>query len=355
MMKLIGRDEIRNIEKLVIHAPNWLGDSVMARPLVEDVRKRCPHVSITVVTRPALVHLWDSHPEVSEVLTFDRFESRGRIKRTLSFIRTLNRRAYDAAIILPVGMEFVLLYLLAGVRFRIGYNHNRRGPLLTHALPVDPAFRARHLAGSYSEMSRVFGGKSQSCDPVQIPFHGNSNTPVGQRTRASGRQPCVLLHIWSSHGPAKRWPLARFAELGQRLTASHGVQVVLVGGKDAREAGCEVNRLMNVSSVNLCGETALSELFTLVSAASLLVSTDSGPAHVAAMLGIPVLTLFGSSSPSWTRPLGARVRVIYRALNCSPCFSSICPLGTYACFQEISVDDVWQQAVDLLEERLSTG
>lgn len=338
------------VQDLVIHAPNWLGDTVMALPLVETIHACRPGISISVITRPGLAFLWESHPDVRDIITYDRFDKRRRIRNALALVRAVRRQACDAVIVLPIGPEFALLHLLGGVRYRVGYSHPGRRFLLTHALSIDEGFRDRHLANSYASLARVFGCDPQPVRRIRIPV----------RTPGPGNQPALplpanrliaFLHVWSSYGQAKRWPAERFAELGDRLAASHDVQIVLIGDEESRVRGREVTGLMKSPAIDLCGRTPLPGLAALLSAGHLLVSTDSGPAHLAAAIGVPTLTLFGSSSPEWTRPLGPRSKVIYRALDCSPCFQRDCPLGTMACFEEISAVEAWQSAAALLDAR----
>ena len=349
-MKPDAPGTIGNIGSLAIHAPNWLGDSIMALPLLDAIRACRPGISISVIARPGFAFLWESHPDVSRVITYDRFDKRRRIKNALALVRAVRRHACDAVIILPFGPEFPLLHLLGGVRYRVGYGHVGRRPLLTHALPIDEEFRDRHLADSYAALVRVFGGEPRPVHGIRMPVRraapGDSPAPSLPMDR-----PVVFLHVWSSYGPAKRWPAQRFAELGDRLTASHDVQIVLIGDEESKVAGREVARLMTAPAIDLSGRTPPSALPAILSSGHLLVSTDSGPAHLGAAIGIPTLTLFGSSSPSWTRPLGPRSRIIHRALDCSPCFQRRCPLGTTACFLEISAEQAWRSAAALLDER----
>lgn len=341
---------IGNVRSLAVHAPNWLGDSVMALPLVEEIRACRAAISICVIARPALAYLWQSHPDVNRVVTYDRFDKRHRIRNALVLVGALRQYKCDVAIILPAGPEFPLLHLLAGVRYRVGYSHAGCGPLLTHAVPIDSGFRDRHLADSYAALAGVFGGQSRPLRRIRMPMDraAPEDRPV---TPLPADRPSVFLHVGASYGPAKRWPSERFAELGDRLAASHDAQVVLIGDEESRSAGREVTRSMKTPALDLCGRTPLPELALLLSNAQLLVSTDSGPAHLAAALDVPTLTLFGSTSPNWTRPLGTYTGIIHHAPACGPCFQRRCPLGTTACFMAISAEEAWRSAAALLDER----
>jgi heptosyltransferase II len=330
------------LRRVVIHVPNWLGDCVMALPAAEQLRAACPNATITVVTRPAFRDLWDSCPNVDRILTFDRFEERFSFTKAAAMVRQLRAGAFEAAVILPTGIEFALLYALARIDIRAGYDFDQRRFLLTYPLHAGPDFRTRHLAESYGELVSLFGAPP----PRRSPQLRQTSWSVRVRARRDRVQ--VILHPCASYGPAKRWPAQRFAELGRRLSECCAAQVVLVGTTDGSALAAEINAGMDFRAVDLTGRTSLSELIDLMRDSALVISTDSGPAHLADALGVPLIVLFGSTSPHWTGPRGANSEVIHHAVECSPCFAQICRLRTMACFDRITPDEVFTRALKWL-------
>ena len=327
----------RRLKQILIQAPNWLGDCVMALPLLEHVRAVCPAASIRIASRPSCAALWELVPGVEEVIRFDRFSESLSLVEMSRFVRLLRDRAFDASIILAGGFEFALLHAWAGIGIRIGYESDHRRLLLTHPLSVPDTSRTRHLTQSYLDLGRLLG-------PAAV---GRPRLLVEQCSSAPDRLR-VLFHPWATYGPAKRWPAHRFAELGTRIAEGYGAEIILVGTADGRATAAEINRLMHDRTVDLTGQTSLKDLCALMRESALVVSCDSGPAHLADALDVPLVVLFGSSSPTWTGPGGRQSQTIYHALDCSPCFARTCRLGTYACFERISSDEVFEHIERIL-------
>lgn len=335
--------------KIVVQFPNWLGDAVMSLALLHHLRVVCPAASIAVVSRPGWADLWQGLPHVDKVIRFDRFDEQLTLADIRQFIAALREFAADAAFILPGGIEFALFYAWAGVRVRIGYSFDHRHLLLTHPLRVPPQFRRRHLSESYLDLGRGLGPAAAGRPQLGMPrANGRSGGAMSAPFPQSAGFLRVLLHPWSTYGPAKRWPATRFAELGTRIAERYRAEIVLVGTAEARTVAMEINRLMNHRARDLTGRTSIVELCQLIRESALVISNDSGPAHLADALGVPLVVLFGSSSPVWTAPRGERSEVVYRSLKCSPCFKRQCPFGTSACFEAITTDEVFARVERLL-------
>ena len=334
----------QDLRRILVHAPNWLGDAVMSLPLLDHLRATCPAASISVVGRPQCAGLWELHPHVHEVIPFDGFEPNLTPTNIARFVRTVRHRAPDAVFILPGGIEFALFHAVAGIRTRVGYDFDHRRPLLTHPVRVPQDFRARHLSESYLALGRLVGPVTAARPRLRIALaDGERGSGMSCPRRAAPGRVRVLFHPWATYGPAKRWPAARFAELGERLAERLGAEIVLVGTAEARGVATEIDRLMHGRTLDLTGRTSIAELCALMRGSALMVSNDSGPAHLADALDLPLVVLFGSSSPPWTGPRGERSETVYHALACSPCFQRTCPLATYACFEGITTDEVFER------------
>lgn len=327
--------EPARLNRIVVHAPNWLGDAVMSLPLLRHVRAVCPAASIAVVSPPTIADLWKLWPDADEVIAFDALSERLALSDLVRFVRRLRARAFDAAVILPGGIEFALLHALAGIPIRIGYASDQRRRLLTHAQTVSDDNRSQHQSERYLSLLRLIDKGRPVTHDVHPPGLTLGTTPSRQRR--------AIFHPWANYGPAKRWPAASFAELGSRILERCGAEVVLVGTADGAQNAAEINRQLRHRALDLTGRTSLRELCDVLRDASVVVSNDSGPAHLADALGVPVIVLFGSSSPTWTAPRGAGAQVVHHPLECSPCFGRTCRLGTYACLHAITVDEVFER------------
>jgi heptosyltransferase-2 len=154
--------------------------------------------------------------------------------------------------------------------------------------------------------------------------------------------PIAIFCPGAEYGPAKRWPVAYFAETAQRLH-QQGYAVWLIGSAKDREVAETIVALGNSATRNLCGSTDLNDAIALLSCAQLVISNDSGLMHLAAALDRPMLALFGSSSPQFTPPLSSEAMVVKLDIKCSPCFKRVCPLGHFNCMNHLTPDRVWEK------------
>lgn len=292
---------------LLIRLPNWLGDALMARPMLHALRAAEPGRRVVAVGPPALLsllereRLWDD--------ACDRAERRWP--------------AADVAVLAPPSFSAAYRAWRSGAKRRIGYAGDGRSLLLTDALPR-PARGSVHLSREYLALAEVTGAT-----PVPVPLLALPATASSPAT--------ALLAPGARYGPAKRWPVERFAEVGRSL-AGRGLTVSVCGGAEDLEV-CEAVAARVPGAVVLAGRTTLAEQAALCAGAAVVVSNDSGLAHLAAAVGAPTVAVFGSTSSSWTAPLGPRVRIVQRAPVCAPCFQRTCAIGT-VCLERVLVRHV---------------
>jgi heptosyltransferase-2 len=169
-----------------------------------------------------------------------------------------------------------------------------------------------------------------------------------KKEHALGGEPLVALMPGAEYGPAKRWPASSFAEIARTL-AQAGRSVLLLGSAKERDLGEEIRAAADSARVrNLCGATTLGDAVDLLAASDAAVSNDSGLLHVAAAAGTRVVAIYGSSSPAFTPPLTPHSTIIYRGIECSPCFARECPLGHLRCLREIEPGDVLKAVESML-------
>lgn len=311
----------------LVVAPNWLGDAVMAVPFMRALRRARPADSLTVLARPGPAAVFRAEGSADGVLVARGF---------YTDVTALGRSRVDEAWLLPNSFRSALLLFLARVPQRIGYAADGRSALLTHA--VRRPTGAAHQLRAYDALLASRGIEPDTGPPrLPIPPHAGDRA---RRAFASaglpGGAPLVLLAPGAAFGQTKRWPAERFAELADHL-AERGVLSGVVVGPGEERLGEDVSRRAHHRPVVLGADLDPIELAALLAQARVVVANDSGPMHLAAAVGTPVVALFGPTDPGRTAPSGAPAAILDRYVFCSPCFLRRCPYG-HECMKEITAE-----------------
>ena len=331
------------MERILVRLPNWLGDLMLARPLLHALRRLHLGAAIDAVGDPAHLELLAPEGVIDRAHAWPR-DAAARD----GLARELRAAPADAAFVLPPSFSSAWFAWRTGARERIGYAHELRGPLLTRALRR-PERGASHLSLEYLALAgalagapaatRLPGSAAAGALPLLAPPPGAAAQAEAALARhAVETRPLAVLGPAARYGPAKRWAPSRFAAVGRAL-AERGFRV-LVCGAPAERSECEaVAAAAGGDVVSLAGATGLPALAALCARAAVALCNDSGLAHLAAAVGAPTVVVFGSTSSAWTAPLGPRVRVIQQAPVCAPCFQRTCRIG-YRCLEAVSVERV---------------
>lgn len=337
-----------NAPRILVVAPSWVGDMVMAQSLFMTLAERHPGAAVDVLapawSRPVLARM----DEVRSAVDLPAGHGELRLGARFALGRRLRREGYDRAIVLPRSAKAALPPLVAGVPRRTGYRGEQRYGLINDMRPLD-----RRLLPAMVQRYVALAAEPDEPLPVPTPHPALRRDPVNaaQLVESLGLdpdRPAVALIPGAAYGPAKRWPVERFRELAARLVAD-GCQVWVLGAPDERVLGETVVEGLTGPVHNLCGRTRLEDVVDLASRTRCVVTNDSGLMHVAAASGTGVIAIYGSSSPAYTPPLTERARIVYRALSCSPCFARSCPLGHRDCLYGIDVEAVHRHCLDSLE------
>jgi heptosyltransferase-2 len=326
--------------RLVVLAPNWLGDAVMALPAIADIRRTWPDAAITVAARASVASLFALVPTVNRTIVLP---AKGSASDTAAVLRD---DRFEAAILLPNSFHIALAMRRAGVPERWGYRRDWRGRLLTKAVRRPDGV---HQAEYYQRLVRELGCTNGAMRP-QLVASPDVRT-AGVRALASagwdGRSTVVALAPGAAYGGAKRWPAASFAEVAARLSEEGGASIALIGAPADAGAGADVEALLRGAAnkrarrglFNLIGRTDLPTLAGVLTATRGLVTNDSGAMHFAAALGVPVTAMFGPTREHETRPLAApdapEPVVLTHDVWCRPCMLRECPL-THRCMRGIA-------------------
>jgi heptosyltransferase II len=322
--------------RILVVAPAWIGDMVIAHSLFQLLHRDRPGLRLDAVAPPATRPLLDFMPEIAESFELAVPHRRLGLLARRRLARRLAARGYDCAIVLPRSAKAALLPFLAGIPRRIGFRGEARFGLLTEARP-DADRRARREQERFAALALPAGAALPGDLPaprLSLP-DGLVRATLADLRLAAPKGPLLLLAPGAEHGPSKRWPAEHFAALA-RAEAAAGRTVWLVGGPGDRALGAAIAGQAAGAALDLTGRTTLPQAVALLSLADAVVSNDSGLMHVAAALGRRQVALFGSSDPRRTPPLNPRARVLALGLPCSPCFARDCPLGHHRCLRDLA-------------------
>ena len=320
------------IRRLLIRLPNWLGDVMLARPLLHAVRRAQAQAEIRAVAPAPLVALLERE---STLDARDPWPAPGSDRNRLA--AELRAWRPEAAVVLPPSFSSAYFAWRTGAATRIGYRGDWRAALLTHALRR-PMRGEVHLSREYLALGEVLGARTEEPPALTLPDRAMESATGLLRSLGLDTGRYVVMGPGALYGPAKRWGGERFADLARRLTA-RGL-AVLVCGAGSERATCEdVARAGGERVSALAGRTDLLTQAALCARAAVAVCNDSGLAHLSAGTGTPTVVVFGSTSSAWTAPLGDRVRVVQHAPVCAPCFQRTCRIG-YRCLEAVTVEEV---------------
>ncbi len=306
--------------RILVRSPNWLGDSVIAAEAVRSLKHGRPDAHLTVAAPAKLAPFWRLLPEVDEVLALPANHLLG----TVRLLRAQPR--FDVAVLLPNSLRTALEVFLAGVPRRIGFRGNHRAWLLNQFAPErKKPGPIEHQVHRYARLAKSLGAPAISLLSFP-PLPANGVVKLG-------------LCPGAEYGPAKRWLPERFAEVANAIAAEHPVQWQLFGTATDQPVGEIIAAQLGERAVNRIGQTSLEELIAELRACRLLLTNDTGTMHLAALLGVPVVAIFGSTEHRLTGPLGDGHTVMRRHVACSPCFLRECPID-FRCMKEVTAEEV---------------
>ena len=318
----------------------------MAQPMLARLKELRPEATIDVLAPRWVLPLAQRMPEVSEAIESPFGHGDLNLRSRWRLGRSLAARGYGQAIVLPNTLKSALIPFFASIPLRTGYVGETRYGLLNVLHKLDrknpPPMVERYLA---------LAGAPQAPLPAVAETHlATSGANLAQALARlslpppSDAHPVAVLCPGAEYGPAKRWPAESYADLATRLGAA-GFSVWIMGSKTDQAVAQAILDAQPGCAIDLCGRTDLASAIDLVSASQVVISNDSGLMHIAAALGRPLVAIFGSSSPRHTPPRSATARVQYLAIECSPCFERVCPLGHFRCMRDLKPEGILAQAL----------
>jgi lipopolysaccharide heptosyltransferase II len=309
--------------RILIRSSNWLGDAVMSVPAVRAIKDGRPDVHLTIAAPEKIAPMWKLIAEVDAIISL-------QAGSLLSVVRLLRQQMpFDVAILFPNSLRVALESWMGGIPRRVGYRGHWRSWFVNQIVrkPRKPR-PPEHHSLRFLRIARDCGAETS-----------NIEFPKLNQTSNIKHQPLLGLCPGAEYGPAKRWLPERFAEAAAKISAQSSAQWILLGTKNDAAIGQQIAAAIGDHCVNRIGQTTLEQLIDELRQCRLLLTNDTGTMHLAALLGVPVVAIFGSTEPRLTGPLGNGHIILRHHVECSPCFLRECPID-FRCMKAVSADEV---------------
>lgn len=328
--------------------PNWLGDAVLAIPAIRAIAECARRANLVILASNISYEIMRRLPQTivfpTRTAGGSLFDSIGCIIRGSKLLR-----AFRPVIIVSFtrSATSALTCFLGRVPRRVGFADSTLATLYTDRVALHQRL---HLVDAYSRLPESIGIRVAD----RVPSLELSDEDLARAEAVLGRynlrpRSYFCLFPGATYGPSKRWHPSRFALLADMLADRLDATPVVLGSKSDSEACQMTVDRMRRAGLNLCGQVGLSDVMGILHHALVVVANDSGGMHLAAALGVPVVGLFFSSDPAWTRPVGSRTAFIYNRFECSPCFRRTCDLK-HPCTETISVEEVYEVVTGMVTE-----
>ena len=358
---IVGMPEskLHKIERIVVRGTNWVGDAVMTVPALRNLRRLFPNSHITLATRSSAMGLFSEAEFLDDLLVHEGSGLRSIVHQ----VRDWRRRNFDLAVLLPNSIETALVASLARVPMRIGYATDGRQRLLTHPLDLPDWRSSQHEVFYYLNIIARLEWLVNR-EQTFLNTQPDASLEVAETRKVAALDflrhngikgitdghPLIAICPGSINSRAKRWPAERYATLADRFIDECCADILLIGSAAEEDVSLEVSERMRNNPVMLTGKTKLAELVAVLSLVDLLVTNDTGPAHIAAALGRPTLVIFGPTNPLTTRPFSPLAEIVRHPPDCAPCMLRDCPID-HRCMTAIQPDEVFERARIILGRR----
>ena len=328
--------------RILVRAPNWLGDAIMGLPFLENLRYIYPQAHIGIWCKSHLRTLFKAYSKIDQVIIYPN--------SVFSLLRScLKLRYFSACILLPNSFSSALSAFFTGIPQRIGYATDGRDLLLTQRYPP-PEQEALHQIDYYLHLLECMGYKVKHCIPTLNTLPEGEEEQKRLRLKYGWQRDYIVFAPGAAYGPAKCWPPAYFAELAKKIKKT-GQDVLILGTQKDNSIARKILQYLGDNKkgiYNLTGLTSLAGAMSIVKKSISVVTNDSGLMHLTAALKHPQIALFGPTNPKRTAPYGETTKIIYHQVPCAPCKYRQCP-KEHICMRQITVEEVF----NIIEEALS--
>ena len=340
------------MRRVLVRAPNWIGDAVMCEPALRGLRSLFPQAELTLLAKAAVAELFVGYAGLDRVLVYDDKGSHAGLAGKWTLAGTLRQHRFDLAVLFQNAFEAAFISWLAGIPRRYGYLTDGRAIFLTDPVAVPSPTSLTHQVEYYWNVLTPLGLSGAPPSPLLM-VSSEEERKMGERLASSGVSPSDLvigINPGSTYGSAKRWLPDRFAEVAQRLAeqvsveSGHHAAVVILGARGEESLGKDIAARIRSRSVVLSGVTTIRELMAVTKRCRLLVTNDTGPMHIAVACGVPVVAIFGPTDWRTTAPYREEHSIVREPVDCAPCLLRECPID-HRCMIRVSADRVYAAAV----------
>jgi heptosyltransferase-2 len=340
----------QNIKRILVRAVNWLGDAVMTTPAIEAIRASFPAARITLLATPLVAELFSPHDSVDEVMIYEKNGRHAGLMGRLRLAGELRARGFDLAILLQNAFDAALIAWLARIPVRIGYRTDGRGFLLSRGSPLTGESKRLHHVEYYLKMLSHFGIASAS-KALSLTVTEEEEREAAALLHGTGIEAddfLIGVNPGATYGSAKRWYPDRFAAVANELCNRWDGKLVIIGGHSEQSIADEIAAAAEVKCLNLAGRTSVRQLMALIKRCDFFITNDSGPMHIAAVFGVPLVAVFGPTDHTTTSPFSEKAIVVSRNVECAPCLLRKCPTD-HRCMKSVTFEDVIAAASELRE------
>lgn len=336
-------------ENIIVRMPNWIGDLVMATPVLFALKKRYPKAKLTVMVKNPLGDLLLKDPHIDELFRFDKASGFARRNERRDIVEKLAQGKYDLGVLLTNSFSSAWWFARGGIARRVGFATDMRSLLLTDPVPLPKEIESQHEIKTYGEILRPL-----KIQVEQEPKLFLSQEEIDQAKKALAEfgvpldQPIIGINPGAAYGSAKCWLPERFREVTLQMLEKTDATILFFGDRAGSDLVKEICQGLPKRVINFAGVTTLRELMAFIELTTVLLTNDSGPMHMACALGTKVVALFGSTEDKLTGPFKNAI-VIRKPVSCSPCFKRTCPID-FRCMKEISVSEVVAALMQMLSK-----
>jgi len=334
------------MKRILVTEVNWLGDSILTTPIFKALKESFPSSYVGVMTVERVSDIFLTNPYIDEVIIFDEKRNHKSFLSKIKFISFLKKKNFDTVFLIHRSFTRALICFLAGIKNRIGFKRFKNIFVVNRGIssPLKPI----HRQNQYFSLFENCGIEINDSQPMIFVSNKSRNNIFPKIKDLKDKYSYIIGINPSANWKLKRWPEENFSFLSDRLIKELNCAVIFTGAKKEKQIIDEVMRHMSQTAYDFCGRTNLLELEAIIENFDIFISNDSGPAHLAAALGINTLVLFGPTSSAITSPRGPTVKAISKDVGCKiPCYDLQCKDNK--CMRAIGVDEVFLEVEKILK------
>ncbi|MFA5008365.1 MAG: lipopolysaccharide heptosyltransferase II [Candidatus Omnitrophota bacterium] len=334
------------MQRILVVSVNWLGDAIMTTPAFRAVKEKFPLSLVSVMAPERVKDVFSGNPYIDEIIIFDEKKNHKSFLSKLHFVKQLRERKFDTVFLIHRSFTRALICFLAGIKTRIGYRRLKNTFVVNKMIdsPKNNIHKQDYYLNIFEKMGIAVYDKTPK---VYVPQKMQEKYKT-ELSKIRSKHAYLVGINPSANWLLKRWPQKNFAALCDKLTKELNCGIIFIGDKNDSPVINGVIAEMKNTPYNFCGKTNINELAALVENVDLFISNDSGPAHLAASLGINTLVLFGPTSSQLSAPRGRAVTILKKDIQCEiPCYSTDCRDNT--CMKNITVEDAYLKAKEILK------